>query len=85
LKEGFDRQLFRVLKIAPEMNYRTAKLTAQIHKDVWYTDTNGQVAGDAGTHRDLTVAVKGLVVDAADVDLGRGHAGCRRRTTAAAR
>lgn len=51
LKEGFDRQLFRVLKIAPEMNYRTAKLTAQIHKDAWYTDTNGQVAGDAGTRR----------------------------------
>jgi hypothetical protein len=47
-KEGFDRQPFRVLKIAPTTNYRTAKITAQIHEDVWYSDTRGQDGGASG-------------------------------------
>jgi hypothetical protein len=42
LKEGFERQPFRVIGIAPGTNYRTAVITAQIHNDVWYSDTNGQ-------------------------------------------
>jgi hypothetical protein len=46
LKEGFERQPFRIIKIAPGMNYRTATITAQIHDDAWYTDTNGQVPGE---------------------------------------
>lgn len=37
LKEGFDRQLFRVVKIAPSMNFRTVAITAQIHDEVWYS------------------------------------------------
>ena len=47
LKEGFDRQPFRVLKIAPATNYRTATITAQIHDDAWYADSNGQVTSAA--------------------------------------
>jgi hypothetical protein len=46
LKEGFNRQPFRVIGIAPGMNYRTAAITAQIHYDSWYSDTNGQGPGD---------------------------------------
>src|SRR5262249_17419471 len=46
LKEGFNRQPFRVIGIAPAMNYRTALITAQIHKDNWYGDANGQGPGD---------------------------------------
>ena len=42
LKEGFDRTVFRVLKIAPSLNYATARITAQIHSDSWYLDENGQ-------------------------------------------
>jgi len=42
LTEGFNRQLFRVLKISPATNYRTCTITAQIHDDAWYADTNGQ-------------------------------------------
>ena len=49
LKEGFTRQPFRVLKIAPGLNYRTATITAQIHNDSWYADTNGQAGGDGGS------------------------------------
>jgi hypothetical protein len=68
LKEGFIRQPFRALRIAPGTNYRTALITAQIHSDSWYSDTNGQTSGDGrretdpsqGTPRPLI----GTVVDA---------------------
>ena len=43
LKEGFERQPFRVLKVTPALNYRTVTITAQIHNDDWYADTNGRV------------------------------------------
>lgn len=46
-REGWDHQLFRVLKIAPQRNCRTVGITAQIHDDAWYSDTNGQL-GAAG-------------------------------------
>ncbi len=42
LKEGFNRQPFRVLKISPATNYRTSSILAQLHDDEWYADTNGQ-------------------------------------------
>src|ERR1017187_5613081 len=48
LKEGFLRQPFRVLKISPATNYRTSTITAQIHDDAWYADTNGQVTSPSG-------------------------------------
>jgi len=51
LKEGFTRQPFRVIKISPSTNYRTATITAQIHDDQWYADTNGQVPGGTGAGR----------------------------------
>src|SRR5581483_6431478 len=51
LKEGFARQAFRVLKITPGLNYRTATTTAQIHNDAWYSDTNGQVPGESAGHQ----------------------------------
>ena len=44
-KEGFDRQLFRITKISPAINYRTAVITAQIHEDTWYTSINSGAAG----------------------------------------
>src|SRR5208283_3596260 len=47
-KEGFLRQPFRVLRISPATNYRTATITAQLHDDAWYADTNGQVTSAAG-------------------------------------
>ncbi len=51
LKEGFNRQAFRVLKISPATNYRTATITAQIHDDAWYADSNGQVTGSGGVRQ----------------------------------
>ncbi|MBZ5623797.1 MAG: hypothetical protein LAQ69_34610, partial [Acidobacteriia bacterium] len=48
LKEGFNRRPFRVQRISPATNYRTATITAQIHDDAWYADTNGQTTSPAG-------------------------------------
>jgi hypothetical protein len=48
LKEGLNRQPLRVLKISPATNYRTCTITAQIHDDAWYSDTNGQVTSPGG-------------------------------------
>jgi len=48
LKEGFLRQPFRVLRLSPATNYRTTTITAQIHDDVWYADTNGQPTSTSG-------------------------------------
>ena len=51
LKEGFERQPFRITKIAPGANYRITTITAQIQQDGWYEDTNGQIPGGTGSSR----------------------------------
>lgn len=38
LREGLERQPFRVLKVAPGTNYGRVRITAQIHSDDWYRD-----------------------------------------------
>ena len=48
LKQGFNRQPFRVLKISPATNYRSCTITAQIHDDEWYADSNGQPTSAPG-------------------------------------
>jgi hypothetical protein len=48
LKEGLQRQPFRVVKISPATNYRTATILAQIHDDAWFADSNGQTNSPAG-------------------------------------
>jgi putative tail protein len=47
-KEGFQRQPFRVIRISPGVNYRTAVITAQIHDDEWYS---GALASSTGAGR----------------------------------
>jgi len=77
VKEGFDRQPFRVIKIAPDMNYRTVVITAQIHDDAWYDDTNGQTSGNSsaqvqpGSEVGLPRPLIGTVLDAyGEVEFG---------------
>jgi Putative phage tail protein len=48
LKEGFQRQPFRVLKISPATDFRTVTILAQFHDDAWYADSNGQTTSTAG-------------------------------------
>jgi len=57
LKEGFQRQPFRIVKIAPGVNYRITSITAQIYQDEWYEDTNGQIPGDTGAWPQPNAAV----------------------------
>jgi hypothetical protein len=57
LKEGFLRQLFRVLKIAPGVNHRITTITAQIHDDSWYADSNGQTGSAPGGRRQSTAGI----------------------------
>jgi hypothetical protein len=47
-KEGFLRQPFRIVRIAPGLNYRTATITAQIHQDDWYVQTAGNGSASSG-------------------------------------
>ena len=44
VKEGFIDQPFRIIKIEPSTNYRSVRISAQIHDDAWYNDTNGQLS-----------------------------------------
>ncbi|MDQ6678018.1 MAG: phage tail protein [Acidobacteriota bacterium] len=57
LREGIQRQPFRIIKIAPGQNFRTATITAQVHDDVWYSD---DVEYSNGNGRRLLSANLGL-------------------------
>src|ERR1022692_2400910 len=75
LKEGFNRQPFRVIGITPGTNYRTALITVQLQDDSWYTDTNGQTPSNGRRQPDSSVGLPrpliGSVVDSnGDVQFG---------------
>jgi hypothetical protein len=66
-REGWDRQPFRIVRLAPSTNFRTAAITAQIHDDAWY-ETDG--AGGSGSGRQpgfevgLPRPLLGTIIDA---------------------
>ena len=45
LKEGLQRQPFRVVRMIPGANYQTVQITAQWHEDDWYTSDGFGAAG----------------------------------------
>jgi hypothetical protein len=45
LKEGWQRQPFRIVRVAPGMNYQTVTITAQWHDDGWYSGGGGGASG----------------------------------------
>lgn len=47
-REGFQRALFRILKIVAGLNFETARLIAQRHDDAWYERAASGDAGDYG-------------------------------------
>ncbi len=49
LKEGLQRQPFRVTRLAPGVNYQTVLVTAQWHDDNWYTSGGASAAGGRRT------------------------------------
>src|SRR5580700_3391840 len=66
LKEGLERQPFRVVKMAPGQDYQTVQITAQWHDDDWYT-TGGANASGGGIYANnqgaLPRPLVGSVVD----------------------
>jgi Putative phage tail protein len=64
-KEGFDRTPFRVQRIAPGVNFRTALITAQIHDDEWYSSDGIDHPGGRrrGQQSSLPRPLVGSVVD----------------------
>ncbi len=47
-KENLTRTPFRIVKIAPGPAFRTATITAQLHDDIWYSDTISAITGGRG-------------------------------------
>jgi len=65
-KESWTNKLFRILRVAPQQNYRVVRITAQQHDDAWYADTWGQEGPPLrrplfGSERTLPRPVKGTV------------------------
>ena len=70
LKEGLDRQLFRVQRIAPGMNFARATITAQIHDEAWYDPTVSSTLGRRRRRAASTGVPRPLVGKTVD-NLGR--------------
>jgi hypothetical protein len=68
LKEGFERQPFRVLSVAPGMNYATVVITAQLHDDSWYESDDSPDGGAGPTHTAGTGLPRPLAGTETDAD-----------------
>ena len=72
LKEGLERQPFRVIKLTPGRNYQTLQVTAQWHDDAWYSSTGAP--GTAGSRRQswagagIPLPLVGTVLDANGIE-----------------
>jgi len=68
LKENLERAPFRIQKITPGASFRTAIISAQLHNDLWYSDTvTGIIGGQGGQGvlgSGLPAPVGGTVLDA---------------------
>lgn len=71
LKEGLQRQPFRVVKLSPGTNYQTVMVTAQWHEDGWYPAGGASAAGGrrpAGSAVGLPRPLVGTAIDANGID-----------------
>lgn len=71
LKEGYERQPFRVVRIAPGRNHETMSITGQWHDDNWYTGGDISSASrrrQRGAELGLPRPLVGAVVDSNGAD-----------------
>jgi hypothetical protein len=71
LKEGLERQPFRVVQLAPGQNYQTVQVTAQWHDDNWYTTGAAGTAGGSplgGAGVGLPRPLVGSVLDSHSIE-----------------
>jgi Putative phage tail protein len=64
--EGFERQPFRISKLSPGANFRTVKISAQIHNDSWYVDGSNAGSGQGkqpGSNVGIPRPLVGTVLD----------------------
>jgi hypothetical protein len=55
--EGFNRTPFRVVKVSPGQNFRTAAIRAQLHDDSWYTDNSGRSAMNSAPQPTYSIGI----------------------------
>lgn len=64
-KEGLIREMFRIVRLSPKLNYSTATITAQLHKDEWYAGQGGLTGGgrQPSIHVGLPNPLVGVLLD----------------------
>lgn len=79
LKEGLERQPFRVVQLAPGQNYQTVQVTARWHDDNWYTTGGaGTAGGSPGAAREWDS--RGRWWEACWMRTASSNSGSRKRT-----
>ncbi len=71
LKEGFERQPFRIVSLAPGQNYESVLITGQWHDDDWYTSGSASASGGRrtdGADVGLPLPLVGNTLDTDGVD-----------------
>jgi hypothetical protein len=71
LKEGFERQPFRIVSLAPGQNYESVLITGQWHDDDWYTSGSASASGGRrtdGADVGLPLPLIGSTLDTDGVD-----------------
>jgi len=67
LREGLERAMFRVVRLAPSANYRLVTVTAQKHNDAWYDGSSASIGGYSGRQPAFEIGLPrpltGTVVD----------------------
>ncbi len=71
LKEGFERQPFRIVSLAPGQSYESVLITGQWHDDDWYTSGSASASGGRrtdGADVGLPLPLVGSTLDTNGVD-----------------
>ena len=63
--EGYARTPFRVVKVSPGQNFRTALIRAQLHDDSWYTDDAGRSAVNGAPQPAYSIGIPRAIVGVA--------------------
>ncbi len=60
--EGYARTPFRVVKVSPGQNFRTAVIRAQLHDDSWYSDSAGSSAVNSALQPAYSIGIPRAIV-----------------------
>lgn len=60
--EGYARTPFRVVKVSPGQNFRTAVIRAQLHDDSWYSDSAGSCVMNSAPQPTYSIGIPRSIV-----------------------